>query len=178
LRPCTFGESWRQSGVLPATQAAKQFPRLEAFLLAPQILLPPWVLRCAAADERCRPPAFCPLIAVKDAITRPDEPKGNLIMKIGSFTQTEDGYAGTLRTLELNVKVKLVTAEKKTDNSPDFRVLAGTLEIGAAWKKSKEDRSYLSLILDDPSFAAPIYPILIEGEDRTFELIWNRRNSH
>jgi uncharacterized protein (DUF736 family) len=56
---------------------------------------------------------------------------------------------------------KLVTAEKKTDNSPDFRVLAGTLEIGAAWKKSKEDRTYLSLILDDPSFAAPIYPILI-----------------
>jgi len=43
-------------------------------------------------------------------------------MKIGTFTQTEDGYAGTLRTLELNVKVKLVTADKKTNNSPDFRV--------------------------------------------------------
>jgi hypothetical protein len=39
------------------------------------------------------PPAFSPSIAVKDAIPRPDESKGNLIMKIGTFTQTEDGYA-------------------------------------------------------------------------------------
>jgi uncharacterized protein DUF736 len=65
----------------------------------------------------------------------------------------------------------LVTAEKKTDNSPDFRVLTGALEIGAAWKKSKEDRTCLSLILDDPSFGTPIYPILTDAGGHTFELI-------
>jgi uncharacterized protein (DUF736 family) len=33
-------------------------------------------------------------------------------------------------------------------------------------------------ILDDPSFPAPIYPILIEGKNGTHELIWSRRNGN
>jgi uncharacterized protein (DUF736 family) len=99
-------------------------------------------------------------------------------MNIGTFTKTEEGYSGTIRTLALNVKAKLVPAEKKSDNSPDFRILAGSHEIGAAWQKvSKEDRPYLSTVLDDPSFPAPIYPRLVEGQDGAYELIWSRRTA-
>jgi len=50
-------------------------------------------------------------------------------------------------------------------------------EFGAAWKKtSNEGREYLSVKLDDPSFPAPIYATLVEGEDDTHTMIWSRRN--
>lgn len=96
---------------------------------------------------------------------------------IGTFTASGNGYAGTVRTLTLNVKVKLVpNGDKERDNAPDFRVLAGTgLEIGAAWKKvSKAERPYLSVTLDDPSFPATIYARLVELEDGAHNLIWSR----
>lgn len=37
---------------------------------------------------------------------------------IGSFTADKDGYTGTLRTLTLNVKVKLVPNDKGTTRRP------------------------------------------------------------
>ena len=40
---------------------------------------------------------------------------------IGSFTADKDGFTGTLRTLTLNVKVKLVPNDKgDSENAPDF----------------------------------------------------------
>jgi uncharacterized protein (DUF736 family) len=102
----------------------------------------------------------------------------DLIMStIGNFTASGDGYTGTVRTLNLNVKVKLVpNDEKDRANAPDFRILAGTgYEIGAAWKKtSKSDRPYLSVSLDDPSLPASIFARLVEGEGGVHNLIWSR----
>ena len=73
---------------------------------------------------------------------------------IGNFTKQEDGFNGTLRTLAFNVKVKIVPITKDNDKGPDYRVLAGAMEIGAAWKRqSKANKQYLSVKLDDPSFA-------------------------
>ena len=37
---------------------------------------------------------------------------------IGSFTADKDGFTGTLRTLTLNVKVKLVPNDKGTTRRP------------------------------------------------------------
>lgn len=96
---------------------------------------------------------------------------------IGIFTATSNGFVGTVRTLTLNVKVKLVpNTDKDRENAPDFRILAGTgFEIGAAWKKmSKADKPYLSVTLDDPSFPATIYARLVQGEGETHDLIWSR----
>ena len=96
---------------------------------------------------------------------------------IGTFTKTEDGYTGSIRTLTLNAKVKIVpTEEKKNENSPDFRILAGTLEIGAGWQKtSRANRPYVSVSIDDPAFAAAIHANLIEAETGEVNLIWTRR---
>jgi len=48
-------------------------------------------------------------------------------------------------------------------------------EIGAAWpKRSSEGRDYLSVKLDDPSFNAPIFANLFDGDDDTYNLIWSR----
>ena len=97
---------------------------------------------------------------------------------IGSFSRTETGYSGSVKTLTLNVKsVKFVAAEGDNEKGPDYRVIAAGTEFGAAWKKtSDKGNDYLSVKLDDPSFPAPIYASLVatdtEGE---FALIWSRR---
>ena len=94
---------------------------------------------------------------------------------IGTFTADKDGFTGTLRTLTLNVKVKFIPNAKESENAPDYRIVAGNFEIGAAWKKmSRQDRPYLSVTLDDPSFPATIYARLVEGEDGAHNLIWSR----
>ena len=84
-------------------------------------------------------------------------------------------FTGTVRTLTLNVKVKFIPNAKESENAPDYRIVAGNFEIGAAWKKvSKAERPYLSATLDDPSFPATIYARLVEGEDGAHNLIWSR----
>ncbi|MBN8713844.1 MAG: DUF736 domain-containing protein [Xanthomonadales bacterium] len=96
---------------------------------------------------------------------------------IGTFTADKDGFTGTLRTLTLNVKVKLIPNDKgDRENAPDFRLQAtGGYDIGAAWKKvSQAERPYLSVTFDDPSFPATIYARLIEEDDGTHNLIWSR----
>ncbi|WP_454644681.1 DUF736 domain-containing protein [Bradyrhizobium liaoningense] len=45
----------------------------------------------------------------------------------------------------------------------------------AAWRRtSKDDRTYHSVKLDDPSFTAPIYANLFESDNGEFALIWSR----
>ncbi len=97
---------------------------------------------------------------------------------IGSFAAVQDGYSGTIRTLTVNVKAKIITNDqKKSEGAPDFRVYAGRAELGAAWKSKTngdEPRDYLSVQLDDPSFPEPIRAALFE-EDGAALLVWNRR---
>ncbi|AYN20078.1 DUF736 domain-containing protein [Alcaligenes aquatilis] len=94
---------------------------------------------------------------------------------IGTFTQQDEGYTGTIRTLTLNAKVKLVPVDKDNDKAPDYRLLAGTYELGAAWKKiSNNDRPYLSVTIDDPAFATTVYARLVEAEDGNHHLHWSR----
>lgn len=98
---------------------------------------------------------------------------------IGTFTKTDSGYTGSVKTLTLNVKARIAPAEGDNERGPDFRIFAGTTEFGAAWKKTAKDsnREYLSVKLDDPSFPAPIYATLVEVEDgKGFNLIWSRRS--
>ena len=95
---------------------------------------------------------------------------------IGSFTKQEDGFVGTLRTLAFNAKLKIVSVAKDSDKGPDYRVLAGAMEIGAAWKRqSKANKAYLSVRLDDPSFPTPLNARLVDAEDGSAVLYWTRR---
>lgn len=98
---------------------------------------------------------------------------------IGTFSRTEDGFSGAVKTLTLNVKsVKFVPAEGDTENGPDYRVFAGTVEFGAAWRKQSDNGNpYLSVKLDDASFATPIYASLVETEGDELALIWSRRRA-
>ena len=102
---------------------------------------------------------------------------------IGTFSKSPDGYVGTIRTMTINVKAKIVANDKNGNKkAPDFRIIAGGAELGAAWRSnsSNEDKkSFLSVELDDPSFAAPVRAAFFENaDDGTGALVWNRsRNS-
>jgi len=94
---------------------------------------------------------------------------------IGTFTRSGDTFNGTVKTLSINAKVTIKPVDKTSDKAPDYRASAGSVDLGAGWRKtSKDDRPYVSVKLDDPSFPAPIYATLVEGEDGQHSLIWSR----
>jgi uncharacterized protein (DUF736 family) len=98
---------------------------------------------------------------------------------IGTFTKTDADFTGAIKTLTLSVKTSIRHVEKENDKAPDYRVHAGAIEYGAAWKKtSQAGRDYLAVKLDDPSFPAPIFANLVpeEGSDTNYSLIWSRRD--
>lgn len=66
---------------------------------------------------------------------------------IGTFTASENGFTGSIKTLTLNIKAKFTASEKDNDKAPDYRIFAGSTEFGAAWKKTvrDSDREYLSV---------------------------------
>ena len=98
---------------------------------------------------------------------------------IGTFSKSADGYAGTIRTMTINVKAAFVANDKNgNDKAPDFKLLVGEKEFGAAWRakgKGGGGKSFLRVELDDPSFAAPIRAALFEnGEEGKGALVWSR----
>ena len=97
---------------------------------------------------------------------------------IGTFTSEKNGFTGSIRTLALNVKARISRVENPSDKGPQFRVYAGSVELGAAWQKTSEQgRDYLSVKLDDPSFPSAIYASLVEVEgEEGLQLIWSRPN--
>ena len=99
---------------------------------------------------------------------------------IGKFQSTNGELVGEIFTINVQLQnVRLVREEQPAnDDAPSHRIYAGRAEIGAAWTKtSRENRSYLSLKLDDPSFAAPIFANLFEDAPGEYSLIWSRSRS-
>ena len=69
-------------------------------------------------------------------------------MIIGTFAKVDEDYTGSLETVTLSVKARITAAEKRNGNAPDFRVLIGRNEVGAAWRRtSNAGREYLSVKL-------------------------------
>ena len=97
---------------------------------------------------------------------------------IGTFKKVGNEFQGQIVTLSVQAKAVRITPEpnRAAGNAPSHRVFVGKAEIGAAWsKKSNEGRDYLSVKLDDPSFAQPIYASLFDAEDgQAYALIWSR----
>jgi uncharacterized protein (DUF736 family) len=102
---------------------------------------------------------------------------------IGTFKKDGAGFTGTIQTLSLKAKVTFEPQEKKSDNAPDYRVFHSasgfTSEIGAAWKKtSKEGAEYLSVSIDDPSFAERINCRLVKSTaQESHTLYWDRQRA-
>ena len=97
---------------------------------------------------------------------------------IGTFTEEDGAYTGTIRTMTINVKAQLVPNDKKTsEGAPDYRLYAGGAELGAAWRQESKDseKPYLAVKLDDPSFAGPVRAAFFENEvEGTGVMVWKR----
>ena len=101
-------------------------------------------------------------------------------MQLGTFTiDSQTGvYTGSIKTLASVVELVEIapSPSKRGDASPDFRVYGPTgSDFGAGWNKiSEAGKKYVSLVLRDPAFndGQPLYPILVEGDDGAFSMIW------
>jgi uncharacterized protein (DUF736 family) len=101
---------------------------------------------------------------------------------IGQFSRTKSGYTGRVRTLVIDAELVLVPAEHSdAENAPDYRIHLGPdddgPEIGAGWKRTGEKAGdYVSLQIDDPTFAHPIRANLFQATDdkSVWGLNWNR----
>lgn len=102
--------------------------------------------------------------------------------QIGTFTHKDGIWTGTIRTMTINVKAQLVPNKTKAnDDAPDYRMYAGGAELGAAWREASKngEKPYLSVKLDDPSFAKPLRAAFFENvQDATGVLVWNRSQGH
>ena len=96
-------------------------------------------------------------------------------MQIGTFKNDGKGYSGAIHTLTLNVEVTLEPNRNGGAKAPAFRMLQGIHEIGIAFAKTSEKgNDYLSVLIDDPSFAAPIWANLITSSNGELPLMWDR----
>jgi uncharacterized protein (DUF736 family) len=101
--------------------------------------------------------------------------------QIGTFTLKDDVWTGTIRTLTLNVRARLVPNKDKTKGAPDYRLFAGGAELGAAWRQESKDGEtpYLAVSLDDPGFAGPVRAAFFENaQEGTGVLVWTRAKGH
>jgi uncharacterized protein (DUF736 family) len=96
---------------------------------------------------------------------------------IGHFTTQENGgFIGTIQTLTFSTRATFEPLSKRGDKSPDYRIMFGLVDLGAAWKRSSDNgQSHLSVRLDDPSFPSPINCRLKKtGIEHGYSLIWER----
>jgi uncharacterized protein (DUF736 family) len=109
------------------------------------------------------------------------------IMIIGKFSYdaASDSYTGDIITLTFTrAGVQLKPHEKSGEDEPNYRVVAksvlGTVEFGAAWKRSSEKNGQedLSVAIDDPAFPGPLNAALFLDEDgETASLVWKRKKA-
>jgi uncharacterized protein (DUF736 family) len=103
-------------------------------------------------------------------------------MIIGNFThdQDRDTYTGEIQTLTLQrSNVQFRGVKKGNTQEPDYRIVeegaAGTVELGAAWKRtSKAGTAFLSVTLDDPALPRALSAALMSGQADGAILIWSR----
>ena len=98
--------------------------------------------------------------------------------QIGEFKRRQSGFSGRIHTLSLNLDVVFVeVAESDAENAPDYRVHAGSEDgpaIGAGWKRSGEKAGeFVSVQIDDPTFAQPIRANLFQNDDDTDKKYWS-----
>jgi uncharacterized protein (DUF736 family) len=99
---------------------------------------------------------------------------------IGYVTREGNGFKGEIKTLSIRTQITIVPSQKTSETQPDFRVVAGGVEVGAGWNRRSEmsGNDFVSLSLAAPEFGPRrIYANLGraagQDDDDTFAIIWN-----
>ena len=97
---------------------------------------------------------------------------------IGTFQAVKDGYAGTIRTLMLNGRVKILANDRKaSEGAPDFRISLGQHRDRrrVAQDQAGHRPDLPARAPRRPAWPQPIWGVLIENsEDGVVRLIWRR----
>ncbi len=100
---------------------------------------------------------------------------------IGYVQRQDDGsFKGQLRTLSVRTDIELVPNRHKTGEQPDYRVLAGGVELGGGWRRIGDvsEREYVRIAMSAPELGPrTIYANLGraagQDDDNAFAIIWN-----
>ena len=103
------------------------------------------------------------------------------IIAASALTRSGDGFKVQLKTLSIRTEVEIVpNARKANDRQSDYRVMAGGVEIGAAWNRRSETtgNDYVPLNLAAPEFGprrlyAKLGRAAGQDDDDTLAIIWN-----
>lgn len=100
---------------------------------------------------------------------------------IGYLIRKRNGtYHGVLNTLVMNASIILVPVSKTSDTAPDYRILSGRAEVGAAWIRTTETSGVaaVALMIDTPELPRRIHASLrsVQSQDGTdfYTVVWNR----
>lgn len=102
--------------------------------------------------------------------------------QIGLVTKQLDGsFKGKIQTLSITAEIRIVPNRAKTnDRQPDYRVLAGTVEIGAGWDKvgQASGNPYVGLSLAAPEFGprklyANLGQAAGQDDEDVYAILWN-----
>jgi uncharacterized protein (DUF736 family) len=100
---------------------------------------------------------------------------------IGYVTRQEDGsFKGQLRTLSMTTPIAIVPNRGKKGDQPDYRVLAGSFELGGGWIRTGEvsGREYIRIAMSAPELGdRTLYANLAraagQDDEDTYALLWN-----
>ncbi len=102
-------------------------------------------------------------------------------MKIGTFVQSPEGtLLGRIHGLGFVTVAVAGEPQSSRDGKDYFRLIADpakdVYEIGFAFAKQKDGRTYYSVNIDSPMFPQPVNAALFQdkGNPGVFNLIWNR----
>jgi len=100
---------------------------------------------------------------------------------IGYVQRQDDGsFKGSIKTLSVNTEIQIVPNRGKTGEQPDYRVLAGSVELGGGWVRTGEvsQREYVRLAMSAPELGprtlyANLGRAAGQDDDDAFAIIWN-----
>jgi uncharacterized protein (DUF736 family) len=100
---------------------------------------------------------------------------------IGYVQRQPDGsFKGSIKTLSVNADIQILPNRGKTGEQPDYRVLAGSVELGAGWIRTGEvsQREYVRLAMSAPELGrSTLYANLGRAagqhDDDAYAIIWN-----
>ncbi|SEK02163.1 Uncharacterized conserved protein, DUF736 family [Sphingobium sp. AP50] len=103
---------------------------------------------------------------------------------IGYVQRQADGsFKGSIRTLSISAEIQIIPNRGKVGQQPDYRVMAGAVELGGGWIGIGEvsQREYVRLTLSAPELGnRPLYANLGraagQDDDDTLAIIWNPVN--
>lgn len=103
---------------------------------------------------------------------------------IGYVQRQADGsFKGSIRTLSISAEIQIIPNRGKVGQQPDYRVMAGVVELGGGWIGIGEvsQREYVRLTLSAPELGnRPLYANLGraagQDDDDTLAIIWNPGN--